>query len=78
MDGRLEAREELRHVQRAIAALPEGQRRVIDLALIQGFPYEEIAAQLQVPEGTVKTRVARARARLRLGLRRPSIEDEQA
>jgi len=78
MNGRLEAREELRLVQQAIAALPEEQRSVIDLALIQGLPYEEIAAQLQVPEGTVKTRVARARARLRLGFRHPSIEDEQA
>lgn len=78
MNGRLEAREELRLVQRAIATLPEEQRRVIDLALIQGLPYEEIATQLQLPEGTVKTRVARARARLRLGLRRLGAEDEQA
>lgn len=77
MDERLESREELRLVQQAIAALPEEQRRVIELALIQGLPYEEIANQLQVPEGTVKTRVARARARLRLGLRRLGIEDEQ-
>jgi RNA polymerase sigma-70 factor (ECF subfamily) len=77
LDERLGAREELRLVQQAIAALPEEQRRVIELALIQGLPYEEIANQLQVPEGTVKTRVARARARLRLGLRRLGIEDEQ-
>jgi RNA polymerase sigma-70 factor (ECF subfamily) len=77
MDERLEAREELRLVQQAIAGLPEEQRRVIELALIQGLPYDEIANQLQVPEGTVKTRVARARARLRLGLRRLGIEDEQ-
>ena len=77
MDERLAARDELRLVQEAIAALPEEQRRVIELALIQGLPYEEIANQLQVPEGTVKTRVARARARLRLGLRRLGIEDDQ-
>jgi RNA polymerase sigma-70 factor (ECF subfamily) len=78
MGDRLDARDELRLVQEAIAALPEEQRRVIELALIQGLPYEEIARQLQVPEGTVKTRVARARARLRLGLRRLGIEDEQS
>ena len=77
-DERLAAREELRLVQQAIAALPEEQRRVIELALIQGLPYDEIAEQLQVPEGTVKTRVARARARLRLGLRRLGVEDEQS
>ena len=74
---RFAARDELRLVQEAIAVLPEEQRRVIELALIQGLPYEEIATQLQVPEGTVKTRVARARARLRLGLRRLGIEDQQ-
>jgi RNA polymerase sigma-70 factor (ECF subfamily) len=74
--GQIEAREELRHLQWVIAALPEEQRRVIELALIQGLPYEEIAEQLQVPEGTIKTRVARARARLRLGLRRLESEGE--
>ena len=73
---RIGARDELRLVQEAIAALPDDQRRVIELALIQGLPYEEIAAQLDVPEGTVKTRVARARARLRLGLRRLGLEDQ--
>jgi len=77
-DEQLAAREELQHVQAVIAALPEEQRRVIELALIQGIPYHEIAEQLQVPEGTVKTRVARARARLRLGLQRPGSEDEQS
>ena len=76
-DGdRIEARDELRLVQMAIAALPEEQRTVIALALSRGLPYDEIAEQLSVPEGTVKTRVARARARLRLGLRRLGIEDD--
>jgi RNA polymerase sigma-70 factor (ECF subfamily) len=74
---RLESRDELRLVQQAIAALPEDQRRVIQLALIEGLPYDQIADQLGVPEGTVKTRVARARARLRLGLRRLGIEEER-
>jgi len=77
-DERLAAREELRLVQQAIAALPEEQRRVIELALIQGLPYDQIAEQLQMPEGTVKTRVVRARARLRLGLRHLGVEDESS
>jgi RNA polymerase sigma-70 factor (ECF subfamily) len=76
VDARFEARDELRLVQQAIAALPEEQRTVIELALIRGIPYDEIASQLRVPEGTIKTRVARARARLRLGLRRLGVEDE--
>ena len=74
---RIESRDRLRRVEEAIAALPEEQRRVIELALVEGLPYEQVAERLQVPEGTVKTRVARARARLRLGLRRLGVEDEQ-
>ena len=74
---RLESRDELRLVEQAIAALPEDQRRVIELALIEGLPYDQIAAELQIPEGTVKTRVARARARLRLGLRRLGVEEQR-
>jgi RNA polymerase sigma-70 factor (ECF subfamily) len=72
---RIESRSELRVVEQAIAALPDDQRRVIQLALVEGLPYDQIAAQLGVPEGTVKTRVARARARLRLGLRRLGVEE---
>jgi RNA polymerase sigma-70 factor (ECF subfamily) len=74
---RLESRDELRLVEQAIAALPDDQRRVIELALIEGLPYDQIAEQLGVPEGTVKTRVARARARLRLGLRRLGVEEQR-
>jgi len=73
---RLEARDELRLVQQVLTSLPEEQRTVIELALIRGLPYDQIAAELRIPEGTVKTRVARARARLRLGLRRLGLEDE--
>jgi RNA polymerase sigma-70 factor (ECF subfamily) len=73
---RLEARDELRLVQRALASLPLDQRTVIELALVRGLPYDQIAEELRIPEGTVKTRVARARARLRLGLRRLGLEDE--
>jgi len=68
-DGaRLTAREELDLVRRVLAGLPEEQRQVIELAVIEGLPYEEVAARLGVAEGTVKTRVSRARARLRLNL----------
>lgn len=66
---RMEARDELRQVQQALEWLPEEQRRVMELAVIEGLPYEEISQRLRIPEGTVKTRVARARARLRGGVR---------
>jgi RNA polymerase sigma-70 factor (ECF subfamily) len=73
--ARLVAREELRIVRRVLAGLPDDQRQVLELAVFEGLPYEEIAHRLGVPAGTVKTRVARARARLRRGVEGLGLED---
>jgi RNA polymerase sigma-70 factor (ECF subfamily) len=51
-------------VRAALASLPEEQRLALVLVDIQGYPVAEAAAILQVPEGTVKSRCARGRARL--------------
>jgi RNA polymerase sigma-70 factor (ECF subfamily) len=64
----LGVRAELRQVQGMLARLPVEQRATVELALIEGLGYDEIAARLGVPEGTIKARVARARARLRSGI----------
>lgn len=66
----LESRDEMRRMMRALQALPEGQREVIRLAFIDGRSYQEIAEELGITEGNVKTRVNRARARLRTTLQR--------
>jgi len=59
-------REELgRLIQRGIAELPPDQRTVLVLSDIEGMPYEEIAAVTSVALGTVKSRLSRARAKLR-------------
>jgi len=72
----LESREQMRRVRHALDQLPEGQREVVELAFNDGLAYAEIAGRLGVAEGTVKTRVARARAQLRRFLSRPrSLED---
>jgi RNA polymerase sigma-70 factor (ECF subfamily) len=52
-------------LETAIARLPEDQRLVAVLADVNGLPYEEVAAIAGVPLGTVKSRLSRARARLR-------------
>jgi RNA polymerase sigma-70 factor, ECF subfamily len=65
----LGARAELRQVQRLLERLPAEQRATLELALVEGLAYDEIAARLGVPEGTIKARVARARTRLRSGMR---------
>ncbi|WP_298818774.1 sigma-70 family RNA polymerase sigma factor [Chloroflexus sp.] len=52
-------------IQHGLAALPEDQRIVIVLSDIQGLTYEEIAQITGVQLGTVKSRLSRARAKLR-------------
>ncbi len=71
---RLAAREDLRNVHRVLSTLPEDQRTVLELAVIEGLPYDEIADRLGLPEGTIKTRVSRARGKLRRGFARIDLE----
>lgn len=52
-------------IQRAIAALEEDQRALIVLRDIQGLSYQEIATITSLPEGTVKSRLHRARMALK-------------
>ena len=55
-------------VERALARVPEECRAVLVLHDLQGFRYEEIATIVDAPLGTVKSRLSRARAALRLHL----------
>ncbi len=54
----------LRDVGREIEALPEEQRTVLLLVCVEGMAYKEAAEVLDLPVGTVLSRVARARGRL--------------
>jgi len=56
---------ELRDLQRAIAKLPEEQRAVILLVGLEGMRYEEVAKVLDVPVGTIRSRLSRGREMLR-------------
>jgi RNA polymerase sigma factor (sigma-70 family) len=49
---------------RAFASLPEEQRTLLLMKEVEGFSVEEIAAVMSLPEGTVKSRLHRGRARL--------------
>lgn len=61
----LERREAQHAVQQALASLPADQREIILLRDFDGQDYATIAAALDVPPGTVKSRLSRARAALR-------------
>lgn len=65
-DGRqvAEAQLMLRKTETHIAALPEEQRAVVALILIDGLPYKDAAEILEVPIGTVMSRLSRARKTL--------------
>jgi RNA polymerase sigma-70 factor, ECF subfamily len=57
-----------RHVQNAIAALPLRYRAPVVLREMEGWSYQDIAQTLGCREGTVKSRIARGRERLRRAL----------
>ncbi len=62
--------DELEHaIQHCLDALPTDFRTVVVLADIQGMDYSEVATAIRVPLGTIKSRLARARLRLRECLR---------
>lgn len=65
-DGReiVEARDGLARVQAAMAKLPEDQRALLALVAIDGQSYKEAATILDIPIGTVMSRISRARATL--------------
>jgi RNA polymerase sigma-70 factor (ECF subfamily) len=52
-------------VQKCVSSLDETSREVVILRDMQGFSYEEISHILKLPEGTVKSRLFRARDALR-------------
>ena len=56
---------ELRDLERAFAKLPDAQRSVILLVALEGMRYEEVAAVLDVPVGTIRSRLSRGREALR-------------
>jgi RNA polymerase sigma-70 factor, ECF subfamily len=51
-------------IQTAMARLPEEQRTAVSLVLIEGLPYKEAADVLEVPIGTLTSRLARGREAL--------------
>ena len=57
--------EKQEQVQEMLKRLPEKQKLIVDMAYLQGYTQEEIAKKLDIPLGTVKTRIRLALKHLR-------------
>lgn len=62
--GAMQTRMEAHDVERAMARLPEDQRLAVALVLVEGLSYKEAADVLDVPQGTLTSRLGRGRAAL--------------
>jgi len=73
----LERAEDAARVRRALARLPEHQRLVFELGVLQELSYDEIGGLLEIPEGTVKSRMFYAVRKLREELEGAAGGDER-
>ena len=60
-------------IRQAIAAVPEGMREVFLLRDVHGLSVEETAQALQIAQGTVKSRLARAREKIAAELKQRGV-----
>jgi RNA polymerase sigma-70 factor (ECF subfamily) len=63
------------HVRRTMEALPEQERRAIELAYFGGQTYREVAVTLGEPEGTIKTRIRTGLKRMRSSLQEAGVDE---
>lgn len=71
-DESAEAHQQRMAVQKAISLLSDDHRIVIGLVLVDGLPYKEAAEVLEIPIGTLTSRLARARDALQAILSDPT------
>lgn len=64
-DGRMESLDRRLDLERGLAGLPEGQRRVVVLKHLEGLAHHEVAERLSIPAGTAMSRLHTAMRRLR-------------
>jgi RNA polymerase sigma-70 factor, ECF subfamily len=71
-------RESHPELRNAMRALPEAQRTVVYYAFVEGRRYEEIATMLDIPAGTVMSRIFRARRTLKSALAESGVTTSRA
>ncbi|MBU2877700.1 MULTISPECIES: RNA polymerase sigma factor [Alteromonadaceae] len=72
-----EAQALLTQVNQAMDSLPSDQRSILSLVALQGMSYKDVAATMEVPVGTVMSRLSRARMTL-LNMVNPLSHGEKA
>lgn len=65
VSGPQESSLELDDLRRSLAELPNETQAIIYLVTVEGMSYDQVAAQLQMPVGTLRSRLSRGRCRLR-------------
>jgi RNA polymerase sigma-70 factor (ECF subfamily) len=65
VSGAIDAADQWQRVAVALTRLPAAERDVLLLHVWEGLPYEDVAAAVGIPVGTVRSRLNRARRRLR-------------
>lgn len=73
-DDLLNAKQIGQAIEAEIGRLAADHRTVVQLVIVEGFSYEETATALDLPVGTVRSRLSRARAQLKEGLA-PTLAD---
>ena len=73
-DEEVEQTQRMRHLQLALEDLPESMRSILLMVAVDELSYEAAAALLTVPVGTVRIRLSRARAALRVNLQARGVE----
>ena len=71
-ESTMDRQTDLMSVQAAMAQLPEEQREAVGLVLVEGLPYKEAADVLDIPIGTLTSRLARGREALQKLLGNPA------
>jgi RNA polymerase sigma factor (sigma-70 family) len=62
--GAMDAAVDLKRIMAAMAKLPDEQREIVALILVEGFGYREVSEMLDLPIGTVSSRLVRGRTAL--------------
>lgn len=66
-----------RRLERALDRLPDGMREVLTLHDVEGYTHREIGEMLGIAEGTSKSQLSRARAKMREILRTPDASEQE-